>query len=711
MSLKFRYVPLTFITDEEQIKVQIKNTIILKYFFDKNKTTVKLKKLIAGTQYGYNASALDAGSNKFLRISDISDGKVDWATVPYCDCLDEETYLLEQEDLLIARTGGTTGKSFLITNPPKKSVFAGYLIRIRANKETAPEFLNLFLNSYVYWSQITSLNKGEFRPSVNATKLKNLLLPKCNKQEQLDAIKLSQGAAVADYQELQKEISTALQDYEKCKLISTHIIRQKELTHKLKKSILQDAIQGKLTEDWRNSNDDVEPASELLQRIKIEKALLIKEKKIQREKKLSPITVDEIPFKIPENWIWCRLGEITNYGSSEKIESVDINSNTWVLDLEDIEKETSKIIQRKTFKERPSLSTKSIFKKGWVLYSKLRPYLDKVVVVDNDGVCTTEILPLPIYSNLNPTFLMFGLKGKNFLKYVNSKVSGMKMPRLKTPDGKMAIIPIAPVEEQKAIVEKVENLLQKCNYLEQEIKQSEQYANILIQSVLKEAFEGKIEQETEVVQLSFSQELEEKHFVKRKMLASYIINHSANDDKFGDTKFEKLLHLSDYHILKRNFGQEYKKKAAGPYDNKFTVPFFNQTIKAGWFYKQPLGNMNRILQGKNNNKSQNTYDFFSDNELERIDELIETFKNSNYEKPEIISTIYAVWNNRIIRNQQITDELLKQDFLDWDKGKAQYVYPKDRVTPAIKWMKEKGFVPNGWGKVIELPKSKNRKTK
>ena len=193
------------------------------------------------------------------------------------------------------------------------------------------------------------------------------------------------------------------------------------------------------------------------------------------------------------------------------------------------------------------------------------------------------------------------------------------------------------------------------------------------------------------------------------MLASYIINQSANDKQFGDTKFEKLLHLADYHILKRNFGQEYKQKAAGPYDNKFTVPFFNQTIKAGWFYKQSLGNMNRILPGKNNSKSQTTYDYFSEEELRRIDNLINTFKQYNYEQPEIISTIYAVWNNRIIRNQEITNELLKQDFLDWDKGKAQYVYPNDRVTPAIKWIKENGFIPDGWGKIIELPKSKSKK--
>lgn len=263
------------------------------------------------------------------------------------------------------------------------------------------------------------------------------------------------------------------------------------LISQLKQSILQEAIQGKLTEDWRKLHPENETASELLKRIKAEKAKLIKEKKIKKENPLPPITKEEIPFELPEGWAWCRLGEITNYGSSEKAEPAQLTESTWVLDLEDIEKESSRIVQKKTFKERSSLSTKSVFKKGWVLYSKLRPYLDKVVIADEGGVCTTEILPLPVFSNMVPEFMMFGMKGRHFLNYVNSKVGGMKMPRLGTEDGKMAIIPIAPVEEQKAIVQKVETLMEKCRALEAEIAQSGQHAQMLMQAVLKEAFEPK----------------------------------------------------------------------------------------------------------------------------------------------------------------------------------------------------------------------------
>lgn len=199
------------------------------------------------------------------------------------------------------------------------------------------------------------------------------------------------------------------------------------------------------------------------------------------------------------------------------------------------------------------------------------------------------------------------------------------------------------------------------------------------------------------------QEKEERHFLKRKMLASYIINQSLEDKQFGDVKFEKLLHLTDYFAIQRNFGQNYYKKPAGPYDNGFTYPFFQQVIKDKWFRKENYGNLHRITAGENNKKSLSTYDFFSNEELQKVNQLIVHFKTSNYESPEIVSTLYAVWNNRIIKQQEITDDFIKQDFLDWDKQKAKY---KNRLDGALNWMRDNGIVPNGWGKYIDRKKNK-----
>lgn len=265
--------------------------------------------------------------------------------------------------------------------------------------------------------------------------------------------------------------------------ITTELSYQLNLVKKLRQQLLQDAVQGKLVA--QNHKD--QPASELLKKIKFEKEKLISEKKLKKEKELPPIKPDEIPFEIPENWAWCRLGDICNYGSSPKAEPKSLTDDTWVLDLEDIEKETSSLLCKIRFNERNSLSTKSKFKQGEVLYSKLRPYLDKVIVADEDGVCTTEILPLKLYGDLNPFYIRFTLKRIDFLKYVNSVTKGMKMPRLGTTDGQMALIPLPPLTEQIRIVQKLDGLMQYCNKLEVSIKQSESQNEKLLQQVLREA--------------------------------------------------------------------------------------------------------------------------------------------------------------------------------------------------------------------------------
>ncbi len=273
--------------------------------------------------------------------------------------------------------------------------------------------------------------------------------------------------------------------------LSDELTHQLDLVKQLRQAFLRGAMQGKLTVKWREQNHTVEPASELLKKIKAEKGKLVKEGKLKKQKPLPPIKEDEIPFEIPESWLWYRLGELCNYGSSPKAEPKDINDETWVLDLEDIEKETSKLLQKITFKERKSSSTKSVFSPGDVLYSKLRPYLDKVIVAEENGVCTTEILPLRFYGSINPFFMRFNLKRKDFLQYVNGVTKGMKMPRLGTKEGVLALMPFPPLSEQQQIVTKLEELMQYCDKLEESIKTSRQQNEMLLQQVLREALQEK----------------------------------------------------------------------------------------------------------------------------------------------------------------------------------------------------------------------------
>ena len=140
---------------------------------------VSLGEVCEKPQYGYTASAVseDVGP-KFLRITDIQNGMVDWDRLPHCRCGEEvATYSLKPGDILFARTGGTTGKSYLVQKVPSETVFASYLIRVRTENDLMPDYLYQFLQSASYWSQIGISKRGGAQPNVNATQLSSVALP------------------------------------------------------------------------------------------------------------------------------------------------------------------------------------------------------------------------------------------------------------------------------------------------------------------------------------------------------------------------------------------------------------------------------------------------------------------------------------------------------------------------------------------------------
>ena len=237
-----------------------------------------------------------------------------------------------------------------------------------------------------------------------------------------------------------------------------------------KSKILDLAIRGKLVPQ----NPDDEPASVLLERIRGEKEDRIRQGKIKRDKKESVIfkgednsyylrtgelveSLEDWAFEdLPDSWSVCCLGDLCDYGNCTNVDTADIDDSAWMLDLEDIEKDSGVVLQKVRKAERNAASTKHRFHKGQVLYSKLRPYLNKVVLADEDGYCTSEILPLEFERNILPQYARYYLMSPAFLRYTNKCSYGVKMPRLGTADGKKAIISIPPFEEQKRIVLAIE---------------------------------------------------------------------------------------------------------------------------------------------------------------------------------------------------------------------------------------------------------------
>ena len=331
-------------------------------------------------------------------------------------------------------------KAHLGSNVGKIEIYNNYKINV------LEEYLLLFLLSRTGLQQLSKYKKSTAQESISIEAIRDSIvcLPPINEQKRI----------IERIEELLPEIESLKNDEAKLEEL------QKSFPKKMKDAILQYAIQGKLTQQLPEDGD----ARDLLKEIKKEKAHLIKEGKIKKEKPLLEITEDEILFEIPENWCWVRLGEITDYGIGKQVNAEKIKLNSWILELEDIEKETFKLTCKR-FDRKPG-SSKNAFSEGCVLYGKLRPYLKKVIIADESGYCSTEIIPFNGYGNINSSYLKYCMVAPSIDYIINQITHGMDMPRLGTDKAKLLCIPLPPLAEQKRIVDCLEGILPFCEGLQ-----------------------------------------------------------------------------------------------------------------------------------------------------------------------------------------------------------------------------------------------------
>ena len=282
------------------------------------------------------------------------------------------------------------------------------------------------------------------------------------------------------------------------KELRKELIHQETILKKLRQQILQEAIKGKLTQDWRKENPDVESASELLKRIKLEKAHLIKEKEIKKQKLLPPITEDERTFEITENWKWCRLGEICEIKGGKRVPSghslkneitpykyarvLNLFDNTIKGDIKFLSEDAWLKVKRYEISKDNLYVTiaGTIGRSGTVPEEH-----DKIILTENSSkLCFYLMIPLL------KTFLALCLNSSFIQDQFKKKVYGMAMPKLALKRIKTTRIPLPPLSEQKVIAVKVEKLFAICDELEKEINENKIHSEQLMQSVLREAFEG-----------------------------------------------------------------------------------------------------------------------------------------------------------------------------------------------------------------------------
>lgn len=247
----------------------------------------------------------------------------------------------------------------------------------------------------------------------------------------------------------------------------------------LKQTLLQLAVMGKLVA--QDAND--ESASELLKRIVAEKAKLVAEGKIKKDKPFAPISSNETPFDLPPRWCWVRFGEIGTI-KSELVRPEDFQDFRQIAP-DCIEKGTGLLTESRTVKEAEIKGPNSRFYSGQIVYSKIRPSLSKAVFVDFDGLCSADMYPIDVF--INPKFMLKEILSECFLEQVRVAENRIKMPKLNQESLTAFILPLPPLAEQIRIVKKIDELTTLCDDLRSRITDTNRHQKRLADVLVEHA--------------------------------------------------------------------------------------------------------------------------------------------------------------------------------------------------------------------------------
>ena len=259
----------------------------------------------------------------------------------------------------------------------------------------------------------------------------------------------------------------------------------------------------------------------------------------------------EVPYEIPESWEWVRLGCIASLSFFPNISGDKIPNCSWVLDMEDIEKETGRLLRKNYKTEKSSYkSNKVSFSQNAVLYAKLRPNLKKVIVADEDGFATTELIPINLFGNTSPEYIKHCMVSPFYYFNIIQSVYGVKMPRVNSTFLSTTLIPLPPLAEQKRIVAQIEKALVKVDEYAESYNKLQQldkeFPDKLKKSILQYAMQGKLvaqDPNDEPVEVllekikSEKQKLYEEGKLKKKDLAEIVVTKGDDSSPYKEVPY------------------------------------------------------------------------------------------------------------------------------------------------------------------------------
>lgn len=431
-----------------------------------------------------------------LRITDIQNNRVEWASVPRCECDEPAKYLLRVGDIVIARTGATTGKSFLLREVPEPSVFASYLIRVQPTGAVTPEYLASYMQSPTYWAQITTVSKGTAQPGANASILGGLELPLAPLKEQR--------RIVAKLDALQARSRRAREALDAVP----------PLLEKLRQSILAAAFRGDLTKDWRAKHKNVEPATKLLERIRTERRKKWEESELAKMKaKGKPPTDDKWKVKykepepvdsaglpeLPEGWCWASVELVTTRVTDGTHQPPPTTpSGIPFIGIRNIIRTTvdwstvDKWVSPETHRALSSVCTPE---HGDLLYTAVGATFGRAVVVGDwePFVFQRHIALLKLLRKvILPNYAEPLLNAPSVFAQAKLAARGAAQPTVTLGEMSRFVLPIAPVSEQLEIATRLSALLERLDGLAREHLGFSNRCAGLDRAVLAKAFRGEL---------------------------------------------------------------------------------------------------------------------------------------------------------------------------------------------------------------------------
>lgn len=300
--------------------------------------------------------------------------------------------------------------------------------------------------------------------------------------------------------EEQREIEARLNSLKNTnKEINAELTHQQTLLKKLRQQILQEAIEGKLTAGWRVQNPDVEPASELLERIAVEKAQLLKDKKIKAQKQPPPITDEEKSFDLPQGWEWCRLGDYASFERGKfsirpRNDPSCFGGEYPFIQIGSLDEVGSVVNEfRQTLNAKGFAASKN-FEKGTIAVAIVGGTIGNIGVLGSDMCFPDSMIGVRPSVIKNQDYILALLRYfQPTIKKAAYQMAGQ--PNIKLPTLNNLVCGLPSIEEQAEILVQVNRLLKYCDELETQTIQNQTHAEQLMQLVLREAFSHNSEAE------------------------------------------------------------------------------------------------------------------------------------------------------------------------------------------------------------------------